>query len=119
MRQKMKIQQIDSNIADSMKQSTVIVNDDKTQTQYPKELQVILDDYANVFPRELPAGLPPQRDLDHRIELVPRVEPPHRAPYRMSPKGLDELKRQLQDLTEKGYIQPSVSPFGRPVLLRP
>ena len=52
--------EIDSNIADSMKQNTITVNDDRTQTQYPKELQVILDDYAYVFPRELPAGLPPQ-----------------------------------------------------------
>ena len=119
MIQKMKIQQIDPSIADSMKQSAVTMNDDKTQTQYPKEVQVILDDYANVFPRELPARLPPQRDLDHRIELVPGAEPPHRAPYRMSPKGLDELKKQLQDLTEKGYIQPSVSPFGAPVLFVP
>ena len=71
------------------------MNDDRTQKQYPKELQVILDDYANVFPRELPAGLPPQRDLAHRIELIPGAEPLHRAPYKMSPKGLDELKRQL------------------------
>ena len=51
--------EIDPNIADSMKQCTVTVNDDKTQTQYPKKVQVILDDYADVFPRELPVGLPP------------------------------------------------------------
>ena len=51
---------IDPNIADSVKQCTVTMNDDKTQTQYPKEVQVILNDYANVFPRELPIGLPPQ-----------------------------------------------------------
>ena len=63
--------------------------------------------------------MPPQRQLDHRIELVPGAEPPHRAPYRMSPKGLDELKKQLRELTEKGYIQPSVSPFGAPVLFVP
>ena len=49
----------DSSIVDSMKQSTVKMNDDRTQTQYPKEVQIILDDYANVFPRELPARLPP------------------------------------------------------------
>ena len=85
--------EIGPNIADSMKQSIVTVNNDRTQTQYPKELQVILDDYANVFPRELPAGLPPQGNLDHRIELVLGVEPPHGAPYRMSPQGLDELKK--------------------------
>ena len=82
-------------------------------------MQVIPDDYADVFPRKLPEGLPQQRDLDHHIELVPGVEPPHRAPYRMLPKGLDELKRQLQDLKEKGYIQPSISPFGALVLFIP
>ena len=87
--------EIDPNIADSVKQCTVTVNNEKTQTQYPKELQVILDNYANVFPRESPAGLPLQRDLDHCIELVLGAEPPHGVPYRMSPKGLDELKRQL------------------------
>ena len=48
----------DSNIADSMKHNTVTMNDNRTQTQYPKELQVILDNYENVLPRELPAGLP-------------------------------------------------------------
>ena len=68
--------EIDPNIADSMKHSIVTVNDDRTQTQYPKEVHVILDDCANVFPRELPTRLPPQRDLDHHIELVPGAEPP-------------------------------------------
>ena len=110
---------IDTNIADPMKHNTVTMNDNGTQTQYPKELQVILDNYKNVFPRELPAGLPLQRDLDHCIELVLGAEPPHRAPYKMSPKGLDELKRQLQDLTEKGCRQPSVSPFRVLVLFVP
>ena len=57
--------------------------------------------------------------MDHRIDLVPGAEPPHRAPYHMSPQGLDELKKQLRELTEKGYIQPSVSPFGAPVLFVP
>ena len=111
--------EIDSNIADSMKQSIVTVNDDQTQTLYSREVQAILNDFTYVFPRELPVGLPLQRDLDHHIELVLGAEPPHKAPYRMSPKGLDELKKQLQDLTEKGYIKPSVSPFGAPVLFVP
>ena len=78
-----------------------------------------MDDFADIFPGDLLAGLPPKRDIDHHIELVPGAKPPHRAPYRMSPKGLDELKWQLQDLTEKGYIQPLVSPFGAPVLFIP
>ena len=100
-------------------ESTITINEDKTKTPYPVEVQAILDEFIDVFPKDLLGGLPPSRELDHRIELVPRAKPPHRAPYRMSPPGLDELKKQLQDLTEKGYIQPSVSPFRAPILFVP
>ena len=89
---------------EAREQCTVSVGDDKTKTPYPEQVQSILNDFSDIFLRDLPAGLLPQRDIDHHIELVPGVEPPHRAPYRMSPKGLDELKRQLKDLTDKGYI---------------
>ena len=73
-------------------QCTVAIGDDKTKTPYPKQVQSILDDFSDIFPRDSPTGLPPKRNIDHRIELVPGAEPPHRAPYSMSPKGLDELK---------------------------
>ena len=109
----------ENSVIQAQDQCTVAVGNDKTKTPYPKQVQSILDDFADIFPRDLPAGLPPKRDIDHRIDLVPGAEPPHRAPYRMSPKGLDELKNQLKDLTDKGYIQPSVSPFGAPVLFVP
>ena len=85
-------------------ESTITVNEDQTKTPYPDEVQAILDEFSDVFPKDLPSGLPPSRELDHRIELVPGAEPPHRAPYRMSTQGLDELKKQLADLTEKGYM---------------
>ena len=98
---------------------TVQVNGDRTTTPHVIEVQDILNQFSDVFPRELPTGLPPQRSLDHRIDLVPGAEPPHRAPYCMSPKGLDALKKELQELTDKGYIQPSVSPFGAPILFVP
>ena len=97
----------------------VIVNEDQTKTEYPMQVQELLNDFLDVFPKELPTGLPPQRQLDQKTELVPGAEPPHRAPYRMSPQGLDELKKQLRDLTKKGYIQPSILPFGAPVLFVP
>jgi hypothetical protein len=76
----------------------------------------MLREYRDVFPSELPAGLPPSRDIDHRIELVPGASPTSRPTFRMSPKELDELKKQLEDLTRSGFIQPSKSPFGAPVL---
>ena len=78
---------------------TVSVNEDKTQTPHPVKVQAILNEFADVFLKDLPTGLPPQRELDHRIALVPGVEPPQMAPYRMSPQGLDEFKKQLHDLT--------------------
>ena len=64
---------------------TVIVNEDETKTNYPVEVQAILNEFSDVFPKDLPGGLPPSRELDHRIELVLGAEPPHRAPYRTSP----------------------------------
>ena len=72
--------------------------------------------YADVFPADLPSGLPPARDVDHRIELEPHTSPPSRPTYRLSPTELDELRKQLEDLTQHGFIQPSRSPFGAPVL---
>jgi hypothetical protein len=76
----------------------------------------VLKEYSDVFPAALPAGLPPSRDIDHRIELVPGSTPPSRPTFRMSPKELDELKKQLAELSASGFIQPSKSPYGAPVL---
>eukprot|EP00253_Pinus_taeda_P017453 PITA_17453 len=75
----------------------------------------VIQEFADVFPEEIP-GLPPRRDIDFTIELVPGVAPVSRAPYRMSVPELTELKMQLQELLEKNYIRPSVSPWGAPVL---
>eukprot|EP00253_Pinus_taeda_P007451 PITA_07451 len=75
----------------------------------------VVQDFADVFPEEIP-GLPPKRDLDFTIELIPGAAPVSRAPYRMSVPELTELKMQLQELLEKKYIRPSVSPWGAPVL---
>jgi transposase InsO family protein len=86
------------------------------ETKSPKELVEVLEEYADVFPKDLPPGLPPIRDVDHSIDLLPGATPPHRAPYRMSPTELKELDRQIIDLLDKGMIRPSKSPFGAPVL---
>ncbi|KAL0533445.1 hypothetical protein IC582_030285 [Cucumis melo] len=75
----------------------------------------VVRNYPDVFPEEL-LGLPPHREVEFAIELEPGTVPISRAPYRMAPAELKELKVQLQELLDKGFIRPSVSPWGAPVL---
>jgi len=76
----------------------------------------VVDEYADVFPDEIPE-LPPSRDVDFSIDLIPGAGPVSMAPYRMAPAELAELKKQIEDLLEKKFIRPSASPWGAPVLL--
>ncbi|KAG8491072.1 hypothetical protein CXB51_014218 [Gossypium anomalum] len=71
--------------------------------------------FADVFPEEFP-GLPPVREVEFGIELIPGTTPISIAPYRMAPTELKELKSQLQELTDKGFVRPSFLPWGAPVL---
>ena len=75
---------------------------------------VILTEFEDVF-QEVPR-LPPKRDIDFSINLMPGVAPVSKAPYRMSTPELKELQLQLEELLKKGYIHPSVLPWGAPVL---
>ena len=75
----------------------------------------VVKEFLDVFPEELP-GLPPEREIDFIIELLPGTAPISQAPYRMAPAELKELKTQLQELIDKGFIRPSFSPWGAPVL---
>ncbi|KAL5560311.1 hypothetical protein UlMin_036522 [Ulmus minor] len=70
---------------------------------------------SDVFPEELP-GIPPEREISFEIELLPGSAPVSKAPYRMAPAELKELQIQLQELLDKGFIRPSYSPWGAPVL---
>ncbi|KAA3473724.1 DNA/RNA polymerases superfamily protein [Gossypium australe] len=72
-------------------------------------------EFADVFPEELP-GLPPDREVEFGIDLLPGTAPVSIAPYRMAPKELVELKAQIQELLDRGFIRPSISPWGAPVL---
>ena len=71
--------------------------------------------YVDVFPDELP-GLPPHRDVNFGIELHPGISPISMTLHRMTPVELQELRVQLQELLDKGFIRPSTSPWGAPVL---
>eukprot|EP00253_Pinus_taeda_P013536 PITA_13536 len=75
----------------------------------------VIREFTDVFPEEIPE-LPPKGNIDFTIELVPGIAPVSRAPYRMSVPELTELKMQLQELLDKNYIRPSVSPWGTPIL---
>lgn len=85
---------------------------------WKEQLQKVLEKHKEVF-EKLPEGLPPKRSVDHKIELEPGAKPPYLPIYHMSPLELEELNRQLTELIEKGYIQPSKSPYGSPVLFVP
>ena len=71
----------------------------------------VVREYADVFSIDLP-GLPPERDIDCAIDLEPGTRPISIPPYPMAPAELRELSVQVKDLLEKGFIRPSVSPWG-------
>ena len=75
----------------------------------------IVRDFSDVFPEDL-LGIPPDREIDFQIELALGIEPISKAPYRMAPLELKELKVQMEELVSKGFIRPSTSPWGAPVL---
>ncbi|GJW86541.1 putative reverse transcriptase domain-containing protein [Tanacetum coccineum] len=75
----------------------------------------IVRDFPEVFPEDLP-GLPPTRQVEFQIDLIPGAAPVARAPYRLAPSEMKELSEQLKELSDKGFIRPSSSPWGAPVL---
>ena len=74
-----------------------------------------MENFADVFPKELP-GLPPDREIEFSINLVSGTALISQQPYRMAPTELVELKRQLQELLDKGFIRLRTSPWGAPIL---
>ncbi|GJR62610.1 putative reverse transcriptase domain-containing protein [Tanacetum coccineum] len=75
----------------------------------------VIRDFVDVFPEDL-SGLPPQRQVEFRIDLVSGAMPVAKSPYRLAPSEMQELSGQLQELQDKGFIRPSHSPWGAPVL---
>ena len=91
---------------------TAIVNqlDDNVNKEDP-----VMDEFLDVFLDDLP-GMPPDRDIEFIIELLPGTAPIAKHPYRMGVNELEELKKQIKELQEKGFIHPSLSPWGAPVI---
>ena len=85
----------------------------------PLAVADILQAYEDVFPNELPPGLPPLRGIEHQIDLIPGASLPNRAAYRTNPEETKEIQRQVQELLDRGYVRESLSPCSVPVLLVP
>ncbi|GJT35417.1 hypothetical protein Tco_0925836 [Tanacetum coccineum] len=93
---------------------TVKENQNKSDEKRLEDVPTIWD-FPEVFPEDLP-GLPPTRQVEFQIDLVPSAAPVARAPYRLALSEMEELSTQLQELSDKGFIRPSSSPWGAPVL---
>ena len=88
------------------------------QVEVPDAIAPILSKFIDVMPLELPKKLPPRRQTDHQIELVPGSRPPAQAPYRMTPPELIELRKQLTELLDAGFVQPSKVSYRALVLFQ-
>ncbi|GKF01083.1 putative reverse transcriptase domain-containing protein [Tanacetum coccineum] len=88
--------------------------EDKSEGKQLKDVPIVRD-FPEVFPEELPS-LPSARPVEFQIDLIPGVAPVAQAPYRLNPSKMKELSEQLQELSDKGFIRPSSSPWGDPVL---
>ncbi|GJS41000.1 putative reverse transcriptase domain-containing protein [Tanacetum coccineum] len=93
---------------------TIKETGDKSKKKQLQDVPIVKN-FPEVFPEDLP-GLPPTRQVEFHIDLVPGAAPVARAPYRLAPSEMKELADQLQELSDKGFIRPSSSPWGAPVL---
>ncbi|GJS05402.1 putative reverse transcriptase domain-containing protein [Tanacetum coccineum] len=92
----------------------LIETEDKLKEKRLEDVPTV-QDFPEVFPGDLP-GLPPTRQVEFQIDLVLGAAPVARAPYRLTPSEMEELSTQLQELSNKGFMRPSSSPWGAPVL---
>ncbi|KAJ9535787.1 hypothetical protein OSB04_un001056 [Centaurea solstitialis] len=92
----------------------VQVKEKKSKVKKLEDIPIVRD-YPEVFPDELP-GLSRPRQIEFRIDIIPGAAPVAKAPYRPTPAEMQELSSQIQDLLDKGFIQPSSSPWRAPVL---
>ncbi|XP_074304935.1 uncharacterized protein LOC141639787 [Silene latifolia] len=88
-------------------------------SELPVEIEPLIHKFRDVFPKELPSGLPPLRGIEHHIDLIPCVVLPNRPAYRSDPVATKELQHQIEELISKGFVRESLSPCALPTLLVP
>jgi len=99
-------------VSDALPKGVATVNQMKGMQL--EDIKVVCE-YPDVFPEDLP-GMPPDRDIEFSIDLLPDTAPISKRPYGMDVKDLSELKKQIEELLKKGFIHPSSSPWGAPVI---
>ncbi|XP_021763816.1 uncharacterized protein LOC110728481 [Chenopodium quinoa] len=92
---------------------------EESKVQTPSVLEPILREFDDVFPDELPPGLPPIRGIEHQIDLILGAPLPNKAAYRSNPEETKEMQRQIEELMVRGYVRESMSPCAVPTLLVP
>src|SRR4051812_2115006 len=85
----------------------------------PPAVADLLQEYEDVFPAEMPPGLPPIRGIEHQIDLIPGTMLLNHAPYRTNPEETKEIQRQIQELLDRYHIRESLSPCVVPIILVP
>ncbi|GJY87508.1 putative reverse transcriptase domain-containing protein [Tanacetum coccineum] len=106
---------IERNVTASKPQTLEEITEKKSDEKRLEDIPVARE-FPEVFPKDLP-GLPPVRQVEFQINLMPGVAPVARAPYRLAPSEMQELSNQLQELADRGFIRPSTSPWGAPACL--
>ena len=94
------------------------VTEGETGTPVPPKLEGVLEQFVDRMSENMPKSLPPRRVVDHHIELEPGARPMAKASYHLFGPELGELKKQLTELLDAGFIRPSRSPYGAPVLFQ-
>ena len=85
----------------------------------PSVVVSLLQEFADLFPEEIPYGLPPLRGIEHQIDFIPDSSIPNRPAYRANPKETKKIQRQVDELMQKGFVKESLSPCSVPVILVP
>ncbi|GJP54766.1 hypothetical protein CLOM_g13812 [Closterium sp. NIES-68] len=99
--------------------ATEVENDREKTSEPPQNIKELLKEFQDILSYDLPNKLPPYRMHQHEIVEEPSSKPTFRAPYRLSPTQLADMKKQIEYLLAKGLIRPSTSPYGAPVLFTP
>jgi hypothetical protein len=97
----------------------VLFSLDDIITPLPHAITNLLQEFKDIFPTEIPLGLPPLRGIEHQINLIPGATLPNRAAYRTNPEETKEIQRQVQELLDHGYVWESLSSCVVPVILVP